>query len=75
MGAEGCVWALGISATQVGMEEYERITVRYPVAAAPAFAGLAERFNFVYVSGGSFHSGFQSLRGAKSQMGVVGIGT
>jgi len=62
-GAEGCVWALGISVTQVGKEEYERITVDYPVAAAEAFAGLAERFNFIYVSGESLFSDFWTFWG------------
>ncbi|KAF4550388.1 Hypothetical protein D9617_17g046560 [Elsinoe fawcettii] len=40
-GAQGCVWALGISA--VGMQEgpYTEITYGYPLAAARAFAGLA----------------------------------
>lgn len=31
--------------------EYVKITVDYPVAAAKAFAGLADYFKFVYVSG------------------------
>ncbi|KAE8375278.1 hypothetical protein BDV26DRAFT_268206 [Aspergillus bertholletiae] len=50
-GADGCIWALGISQTQVSKEEYEKITVDYPLAAAKAFSGLSESFNFVYVSG------------------------
>ncbi|KAI1851596.1 hypothetical protein JX266_003058 [Neoarthrinium moseri] len=53
-GAHGCVWALGISQTQVGAEEYVKITKTYAVEAAKAFRGLAsetEPFNFVYVSG------------------------
>ncbi|KAJ7269387.1 hypothetical protein B0H12DRAFT_36102 [Mycena haematopus] len=52
-GAEGCVWAQGISQTQVSKEEYVRITYDYPLAAAKAFSTLSEnnKFNFVYVSG------------------------
>ncbi|KAI1255578.1 hypothetical protein MGN70_002693 [Eutypa lata] len=53
-GAKGCVWALGISQTQVGKEEYIKITKDYALAASKAFQELAsdgEPFNFVYVSG------------------------
>ncbi|KAH8433773.1 putative nucleoside-diphosphate-sugar epimerases [Aspergillus melleus] len=50
-GADGCIWAQGISQTQVSKEEYVKITLDYPLAAAKAFAGLSEKFNFVYVSG------------------------
>ncbi|KAL7629838.1 hypothetical protein AAE478_001361 [Parahypoxylon ruwenzoriense] len=53
-GASGCVWALGISQTQVGKEEYVKITKDYALAASKAFQTLAseqEPFNFVYVSG------------------------
>jgi hypothetical protein len=50
-GAEGCVWAQGISVTQVDKKEYEKITVDFPLAAAKAFATLSNRFKFVYVSG------------------------
>ncbi|XXG95233.1 hypothetical protein Hte_001493 [Hypoxylon texense] len=54
-GASGCVWALGISQTQVSKEEYVKITKDYTLAASKAFQTLAseqEPFNFVYVSGG-----------------------
>ncbi|KAI0880580.1 putative nucleoside-diphosphate-sugar epimerase [Annulohypoxylon maeteangense] len=54
-GATGCVWALGISQTQVGKEEYVKITKDYALAASTAFQTLAseqEPFNFVYISGG-----------------------
>ncbi|KAI1413947.1 putative nucleoside-diphosphate-sugar epimerase [Hypoxylon sp. FL1857] len=54
-GATGCVWALGISQTQVGKEEYVKITKDYALAASKAFQTLPpeqEPFNFVYVSGG-----------------------
>ncbi|KAI0467712.1 putative nucleoside-diphosphate-sugar epimerase [Xylaria cf. heliscus] len=53
-GARGCVWALGISQTQVSKEDYVKITKDYALAASRAFQGLAnenEPFNFVYVSG------------------------
>ncbi|GAP86968.1 putative nucleoside-diphosphate-sugar epimerase [Rosellinia necatrix] len=53
-GARGCVWALGISQTQVSKEDYVKITKDYAVAATQAFQGLTrenEPFNFVYVSG------------------------
>ncbi|KAJ6520161.1 hypothetical protein C8R45DRAFT_853682 [Mycena sanguinolenta] len=52
-GADGCVWAQGISQTQVSKEEYVRITHDYPLAAAKAFSTLSNnnKFNFVYVSG------------------------
>ena len=50
-GATGCVWALGISQTQVDRPTYEKITVEYPLAAAKAFATLADEFKFVYISG------------------------
>ncbi|KAI8953083.1 hypothetical protein F4801DRAFT_538405 [Xylaria longipes] len=53
-GARGCVWALGISQTQVSKEDYVKITKDYALAASQAFQGLAnenELFNFVYVSG------------------------
>ncbi|KAI1125529.1 putative nucleoside-diphosphate-sugar epimerase [Nemania abortiva] len=54
-GARGCVWALGISQTQVSKEDYVKITKDYALAASQAFQELAhenEPFNFVYVSGG-----------------------
>ncbi|KAI1738642.1 putative nucleoside-diphosphate-sugar epimerase [Xylaria scruposa] len=53
-GAQGCVWALGISQTQVSKEDYVKITKDYALAASQAFQGLANEnkpFNFVYVSG------------------------
>ncbi|KFY74279.1 hypothetical protein V499_05684 [Pseudogymnoascus sp. VKM F-103] len=49
--AEACIWALGVSINDVSKEEYEKITVDYPLAAAKAFAGLNDPFTFVYVSG------------------------
>lgn len=50
-GATGCVWAQGISSVGVKEEEYTKITVDYPWAAAKAFSGLSEQMNFVYISG------------------------
>ncbi|RDW92399.1 hypothetical protein BP5796_01793 [Coleophoma crateriformis] len=53
-GAEGVVWAQGISVTQVSKDEYEKITYDYPLAFARACATLnptSEPFKFVYVSG------------------------
>ncbi|KAL4962229.1 putative nucleoside-diphosphate-sugar epimerases [Aspergillus stella-maris] len=50
-GADGCIWAQGISQTLVGKEEYIKITKDYPLAAAEAFSTLSDSFNFVYVSG------------------------
>ncbi|KAI1383815.1 putative nucleoside-diphosphate-sugar epimerase [Hypoxylon trugodes] len=53
-GASGCVWALGISQTQVSKEEYVKITKDYALEASKAFQTLGseqEPFNFVYVSG------------------------
>ncbi|KFX97167.1 hypothetical protein O988_04996 [Pseudogymnoascus sp. VKM F-3808] len=50
-GAQACIWALGVSINDVPKDEYEKITVDYPLAAAKAFAGLHDPFVFVYVSG------------------------
>lgn len=50
-GAQGVVWAQGISSYGMKEDEYSLITVTYPVAAAKAFAGLNDKLNFVYVSG------------------------
>lgn len=58
-GASACVWALGISQTQVGKEEYVRITKDFTMAAATSFASLpsssssseARPFRFIHVSG------------------------
>ncbi|KAH8591233.1 hypothetical protein B0O99DRAFT_578946 [Bisporella sp. PMI_857] len=52
-GAQGVVWAQGISQNAVTKEEYVKITYDYPIAAAKAFATLnsPKPFRFVYVSG------------------------
>ncbi|OJJ00943.1 hypothetical protein ASPVEDRAFT_40449 [Aspergillus versicolor CBS 583.65] len=50
-GADGCIWAQGISQSLVSKEDYVKITLDYPLAAAEAFSTLSDSFNFVYVSG------------------------
>ena len=50
-GASGCVWAQGISSRGMSEEDYTKITLDYPVAAAKAFSTLGDRMNFVYMSG------------------------
>ncbi|KAK2015975.1 nucleoside-diphosphate-sugar epimerase [Colletotrichum eremochloae] len=53
-GANGAVWALGISQNKVSKEDYVKITKDYALAAAKAFANLPpgdEPFRFIYVSG------------------------
>ena len=50
-GATGCIWAQGISSRGMKEDEYAKITVDYPMAAAKAFSGLGEKMNFVYMSG------------------------
>ena len=50
-GADGVIWALGISQTEVSKDDYVKITKDYTLAAAKAFSGLSESFKFVYVSG------------------------
>jgi len=50
-GADGVVWALGISQTEVNEEDYIKITKDYTLEAAKAFSGLSDNFKFVYVSG------------------------
>jgi len=57
--AHGCVWAQGISQTQVGKNEYYRITHDYPLAFAKALAATppspssssTARTVFLYISG------------------------
>ncbi|KYK61815.1 hypothetical protein DCS_02959 [Drechmeria coniospora] len=77
-GADGCVWALGISQTKVGKEEYVKITKDYTLAAAKAFSTLSSSesrpFRFVYVSGegatqtpGRFSAIFARVKGETEQ--------
>ncbi|KAJ4251379.1 hypothetical protein NW762_011360 [Fusarium torreyae] len=54
-GANGVVWALGISQLKVTKEEFINITKDFPLAAARAFSNLSpteKPFRFIYVSGG-----------------------
>lgn len=52
-GAEGVVWAQGVSIKEVPKDEYRKIQYEWPLAAAKAFATLSspQPFKFVYVSG------------------------
>jgi nucleoside-diphosphate-sugar epimerase len=50
-GADGVVWALGISQNEVNKEDYIKITKDYALEAAIAFSSLSDNFKFVYVSG------------------------
>lgn len=50
-GASGVIWAQGISITAVPRDEYLKITIDYPLAAAKSFASLSDTLRFVYVSG------------------------
>ncbi|QSZ31087.1 hypothetical protein DSL72_000648 [Monilinia vaccinii-corymbosi] len=52
-GAEGCVWALGISSSGLSTEKYTEITHTYTLAAARAFSPLnsPNPFRFLYISG------------------------
>lgn len=50
-GADGVIWALGISQSDVNKEEYIKITKDYTLEAAKAFSGLSENFKFIFVSG------------------------
>ncbi|KAF5242373.1 hypothetical protein FAUST_3384 [Fusarium austroamericanum] len=72
-GANGVVWALGISQLKVTKEEYVTITRDFPVAAAEALSTLLpanEPFRFIYVSAygatttpGTFTSLFGRVKG------------
>ncbi|KAI6753227.1 hypothetical protein HG531_005396 [Fusarium graminearum] len=72
-GANGVVWALGISQLKVTKEEYVTITRDFPVAAAEALSTLPpanEPFRFIYVSAygatttpGTFTSLFGRVKG------------
>ncbi|TEY49948.1 hypothetical protein BOTCAL_0281g00060 [Botryotinia calthae] len=52
-GAEGCVWALGISSAGMDKEKYTEITKTYTLRAARTFPSLAlpNPFKFLYISG------------------------
>ncbi|CAI7609444.1 unnamed protein product [Penicillium glandicola] len=52
--ADGCVWALGTSQTNVTKEQYVKITKDYTMAAANAFSTIKPSdhpFRFIHVSG------------------------
>ncbi|WWC92742.1 uncharacterized protein L201_007701 [Kwoniella dendrophila CBS 6074] len=53
-GYESCIWALGISQTQVKQDEYIKITHDYTLTAAKAFSkiGTSDKpFRFIHMSG------------------------
>lgn len=50
-GADGVIWALGVSQNEVSKERYVEITKDYTLAAAKAFSTLSDNFRFVFVSG------------------------
>lgn len=54
-GADGCIWALGISQAKVSKDDYIKITKDYTISAARAFSTLStvvdKPFRFIYVSG------------------------
>lgn len=76
-GAQGCVWALGISQSKVGKEDYVKITKDFTLAAAQSFSQLGQSgqpFRFVYVSGegatqkpGRFSAIFARVKGETEQ--------
>ena len=48
---DACIWALGVSQTQVGKEEYHQITFDYTIAAAKAMLAAKPSIQFLFVSG------------------------
>ncbi|KAJ5184300.1 hypothetical protein N7491_007832 [Penicillium cf. griseofulvum] len=76
--ADGCVWALGISQTKVGKEEYVKITKDYALAAANAFSTIKPSnhpFRFIHVSGegatqtpGRFSPIFARVKGTTEEL-------
>lgn len=48
---DACIWALGVSQTQVGKEEYHKITFDYTIAAAKAMLAAKPSVQFIFVSG------------------------
>ncbi|MDP1627278.1 MAG: NAD(P)H-binding protein [Parvibaculum sp.] len=49
--ADACIWCLGVSQTAVGPQDYLRITLDYPVAAAQALFARNPGMRFCFVSG------------------------
>ncbi|OJJ97547.1 hypothetical protein ASPACDRAFT_45640 [Aspergillus aculeatus ATCC 16872] len=78
--AEGCVWALGTSSTNVNADQYVKITKDYALAAADTFSTLKSSssqhpFRFIYVSGegathnpGRFSPIFARVKGETEQL-------
>jgi uncharacterized protein YbjT (DUF2867 family) len=52
-GHDACIWCLGVSQTQVGKDDYIRITLDYAVAAARAMHAANPALRFCFVSGQS----------------------
>lgn len=50
-GHDACVWALGVSQTQVSEEDYIKITHDYTLAAAKAMFAANDALRFCFVSG------------------------
>jgi len=48
---DACIWALGVSQTQVGKEEYHRITYEYAITAGRAMLAANPGIIFLFVSG------------------------
>jgi uncharacterized protein YbjT (DUF2867 family) len=48
---DACIWALGISQTQVSKEEYHVITYDYTIAAAKAMLAANPNMAFIFLSG------------------------
>lgn len=48
---DACIWALGVSQTQVGKEEYHQVTFDYTIAAAKAMLDAKPSIQFLFVSG------------------------
>jgi uncharacterized protein YbjT (DUF2867 family) len=58
--ADACIWALGVSQSQVTKEQYHIITYDYTVKAANAMLYANPEITFVFVSGGGADSTEQS---------------
>lgn len=48
---DACIWALGVSQTQVSKEKYEEVTYDYAVNAAKALVSANPNATFLFVSG------------------------
>jgi uncharacterized protein YbjT (DUF2867 family) len=57
---DACIWALGVSQTQVSKEEYHTITFDYAVNAGKALLAVNPRIIFLFVSGGGADTTEQS---------------